>query len=481
MTCVKRAHPIAMIESMGRLLFLLVIPFFRGLLTVGTSEGLAIWLKGVWIDFLVLVGILFLGYVRWLFRRHQISEDGIWLDRGLFFRRVVRIPKEAILSLRMEESWYLRPFRAVRVRLEPERGRSRSDLRMIVSRKEGEALVALFSRGKGPADWSYRPRWFQVGGLSLFFSNTLAGVIFFSTVLKRVGEILGEELRWVILSTVEEAAKVLFFIPRTTAILSLILLLGWLAAFGRNLLRYRGFRAERRGDILKMEGGLVTRQTLFCRRDRIIYADLRQSVLTWLLGVYTVGIRTAGREFGGEKGKQLVLIPAGKGEAGKRELEGLLPGFHQQKNQLTGGQGTLFRFCAPVLGVVALIPVVGVWAYRTFPHWGELIGFLTVAGLMPALWMIAVRVADRYRGGIGVKKNCVTLRYARGFTLHTVVIPADRIGRAVIRTSLFQRRRGLCDLQISTVGMQDRVHPVRNVKEGVARELLGLVELSYSE
>lgn len=481
MTCVKRAHPIAMIESMGRLLFLLVIPFFRGLLVVGTAEGLVAWLGGVWIDLFVLMGILFLGYVRWLFQRHQITEDGVQLDRGFFFRRVVHIPLETIVSLRIDRSWYLRPFGAVRVTLEPECGGSLSNLQLTVNRKEGEALVAVFQSQERAAEWSYRPKWYQVGGLSLFFSNTLAGVIFFSTVLKRVGKILGEELRWVILSSVEEAAKVLFFIPRTTAILSLILLLGWLVAFVRNLLRYRGFRAERRGGFLTVDGGLLTRRTFFCRQDRILYADLRQSVITWFIGVYVVSIRTVGLESGRERGKRLALLPAEKGRKGEAKLEGLLPGFYWQENQLIGGRGTLFRFCAPVLGVAVAIPLVGIWVSRMFPHWGELTGFLTVAGLVPALWMIAVRVTDRYRGGIGVKKNCITLRYARGFTLHTVVIPADRIGRTVIRSSIFQRRRGTCDLQISTVGMWDRVHPVRNVQEGAVRELLGLVELSSSE
>jgi len=94
--------------------------------------------------------------------------------------------------------------------------------------------------------------------------------------------------------------------------------------------------------------------------------------------------------------------------------------------------------------------------------------------MLPSLIFLLVRFFDFRTGGLSFDGENYTMRYSKGISLHTVVVPADRIVLIELRQSIWQRFGDNCDLYISTMAEERSVHLCRNLR---AKELRGLFHL----
>ena len=122
----KRVHPIYILESIYKQLFLLLIPLLRGLLPVFPADSLTEWLigwvSGAWMDLLVLLFILTYSFLNWRFQYYTIDEKGLTVYKGILIKRQTDIPHTAISTLMQYEPFYLRPFKAVHVYADTDAG-----------------------------------------------------------------------------------------------------------------------------------------------------------------------------------------------------------------------------------------------------------------------------------------------------------------------------------------------------------------------
>ena len=79
-----RTHPISIAAFLYRFLFLLLIPVGRGFITALTG-GLLAWLRGAWIDLIVVAVILALAYAKWDQFKYHMDSSGIYFTIGIFF------------------------------------------------------------------------------------------------------------------------------------------------------------------------------------------------------------------------------------------------------------------------------------------------------------------------------------------------------------------------------------------------------------
>ena len=94
---------------------------------------------------------------------------------------------------------------------------------------------------------------------------------------------------------------------------------------------------------------------------------------------------------------------------------------------------------------------------------GDFIGFVAVTGMIVSGWFLIVRILDFLTSGIGYNDKNITLKYSKGFSLLTVVIPRKKINRVIIRQSIFQRTDNICDVFIYTRAEDKIKHHVKNV------------------
>lgn len=467
----RHLHPLQILPLIGRYLFLLLLPLARGLLAIRSPYALYVWLRGAWFDLLIVLLIFLFSYFTWRCSTFCCRDGFLVVKNGLFYRREAMVPFTHITSLSVEAPFYLAPVRAKRVLIDTAgRTRKNPNFQLLMHSRDADALLARHLP-ESPANQRrrYRSLWRHLLFLSVFVSNTATGVLFLATAFNQTGRVIGRAFQQQLLTDLENLAGVVAFIPQTAALIALILLTGWGIAILRNLLNYIGFSVTRHPSRLHIRAGFPVRRNITCDIWAINYLDFRQSILSKLLRLYVVFIHCAG--YGRRKYDKAVLLPAASAKDVDRITQQLLWELPRQPASLRPVKNAVWRYIRPPLCACALIPPAVFLLCRLFPSFADAVPALGLMALLPLLWWLLLSVLDRCSAGVGVAPSDYTLRYARGFVLHTVVIPKSRISVIRFRQSLFQRARGTCDLQVYTYH-ERRCHRVRQLPLKEAYQLL---------
>lgn len=472
---IYRAHPIMILEHLWRFFYLLIIPLVRGV-TSALQHGLSGWLEGAWVDLLVLAAIFTLATLRWYFLTCERRPEGLYQTSGLFMRAKTFIPQAHIDTLALTYPYYLKPFRAVRLRADTKAGSfDKADIKLTLRRDDAQAIFADRQSQDiaGYLTREYRPRGVYIAALSAVLSNSLAGVIFFAAFITQTGNLLGEEFENRLFGTFESFTRMMAFgIPPAAAAIAYLLMFGWLFTFLRNIIRHKNFCARRGAHLLEISGGIFTNRKYSVDVGAINYVDIRQSVLTRLLGLYSVFIHAVG--FGKAKDDVSALIPASTSRDLMHHLGLLLPEFKLSRRQAKPNFGALFRFLNDAFWPCLLLPPTTFILSRIFEGWAEFIQWVGFMACLPAYLFLVVRILDFCSSGIGRHGKTYTLRYSSGFYIHNVIMPRDKVATITLRQSVFQKMDNKCDVLIFSISEKSRRHHIRNIDKTMAIEVLDL-------
>ena len=471
-------HPVFILHSMGRYLYLLLIPLVRGFLS-SLQGGITAWLSGAWFDILVVLFIVAIGVLVWRSVMYSYDASGVTIHSGLFIRRQTFLPASRLSTLSVTRPYWLKPVGAVVLRADTLAGGKRTaDLSLILRRADAQQMFSLLRQDAPSSTFTIReyvPRQLYVTALSAILSNSFAGVVFMATLISTSGQILGKEIQDRIVGTFEQVAKDFAFgIPPFAAAVTYVILGGWLVAFILNLIRHKNFYVRRFNNNLYIHSGIFTNRSYSLDMKSVNYLEIRQSVLTKILGLHTAFLHCAG--FGKDKTDVSAVIPAVTRREFRRTLEMLLPEFTISPRQAKPNLGSIFKFIIDPFWPCLLLPLATWWLCRLYPDWDSLIGFIGLMVSLPAYWWMILRIADFSTSGIGFDGSCYTLRYSTGFYLHTVVIPKDKIVSLRVRQSILQRPDDRCDVIIHTRAEGWQRHHCKNLLRQEVVELFGTVD-----
>ena len=467
----RRQHPIAILRYSFRYLFLLSVPLIRGLRYIKTPQGLYRWAQGTWIDLVAILLLLVLPLLLWRGHTYCLTDEGFILRRGLFLHFETLIPRRHVSTLSVERPFFLRPLRAARIAVDTDAGdRFRADFTLTVSERHAREILAERQRTDEPIQHHYQAHWVHIVVLSLLVSNSLSGVLILVTAFYQSGRLLGEAYQQQLVGNLESAAEYIRVIPRTTALIILVLIIGWSIAAARNLLRHLPFRATRYETVLAIRSGALTRRDHLCTVSSVHYIDCRQTILCKLFRLHMVFIHCIG--YGKGRDSLSLLIPASPSGRADEQTSRLLPEFHPQAVSIRPAPRSLLRYILyPLWGMLLLYPAAHI-AAELFPLWRDILLHLAAITYIPLTWAAAVKVLDRYTAGIGHAEDFVTLRYTRRLTFHTVTVPQRDIVSYRFRQSLLQRRRHTGDLIVHTYSEEPRRHRIRNIRAADAARFL---------
>lgn len=473
---VHRAHPVMIIEYIWRFMYLLIIPLARGV-AVAIEGNFAAWLAGAWLDILVLCAIIALAVAQWRLLTYSRCEDGFYVNQGIFMRSTSYVLQKNIDTLAVTRPFYLRPFRAVRLRADTKAGSfKKADIKVTLRGRDADAIFAdreAFFVPKGSETREYRASGLHIAAISAMLSNSIAGVVFFGTFISHAGTLLGERLEEVVFNTLKSLAKLLALsVPPVAVTISCLLLLGWLFGFLLNFFIYKSLCVRRGGGLLTITGGLFTTREYSVAVDAINYADIRQGALTKLMGYYSIFVNAVG--YGKEKDDVTAVIPVAKSGTFLRALSLLLPEFKPAKRRIKPNLGALLRFVTDALWACAGVPLAAFVLTRLLPSWRELIMWAGFMGTLPALLFLAVRILDFTSSGIGRRGDMYTLKYSKGFYLHTIIMPKCKVATVTLRQSIFQKMDNKCDVLLYSLSESRRKHHVRNLDKTMVMQVLGL-------
>ncbi len=518
---VLRAHPATIVGNLWRVRFFVIIPILRGFITAPV-QGLAGWLAGAWFDICILLLMLSVATLRWRRMRLWWNAGALCLASGAFFGGLRLLPWNKVVTVTVTRLFYLRPVRAVRLDADTVGGNARrADLSIILSPADAGLVVDIWENNLNPgaglpcerqnstekrgADFpcrdtiyrtrrqrllphdlwrgrrqkvtaaecgdtapppsppsdcpdAYKPRLRAVLAMSLLNSNSLGGIVFAATLVSQSGKLIGVEFSRPLLTHVEETARrTAVGVPPAAMVLAWALLAGWLVSFLLFFARYWGMNVRRCGRLLRVAGGAGSRREYVVRYGDISYIDLRRSAASLPLGLYTLVLAAAG--CGKRRDDISCVIPTEKKRVFLQWRRTLFP-------ELTPAGRTVIAAGYPPFLALPLAMCLSVAAFTglaalLLEGWAVFSFFVGGMALLPCLLLLIVRFADARGGGLARRGEYFTLRYSRGFYLHTVVVERAKIVSVITAQSPLQRRKGLCTLTVRTHGERAPRHRCR--------------------
>ncbi len=460
----RREHPLAIPGHIPYYYLLLLLPLLRGIWYIRLPDGFPRWLRGAWFDGAVILILLALSAIAWRRRTYDLNPHRLRLCRGILFTRTTLVSLRWITTLTVKRPFWMRPFHAVKVSADTDGGNHRlADVRLTV----WHSHAAYFLPDSADGVYLCAKSW-RIWLLSLLSSDSFGGLLLLTAALRQSSVLLGEGIRHTVMDNLEAVANTLTAIPRTAALLILIIAVGWIIGTIRHLLCHSPFALCRRDDTLTIYMGRLTRRIHCCAVEAINYVDIRQTLTAHLLKLYTVYVNCTG--YGKDRNTLSVAIPPCRRVT--TEWRVLFPHLHPCAVTLRLAKGATFRYGRLPLLLLLLLPLGGQMAGWLFPPWQELITYLSIMTALPCGWLGAVRLASCRVAGIGYRNGQYSLCYPRRLTLHRVTIPREKVAMIRIRQSLWQRYRGVCDLCIYSNHEFRRPHKVRHLRYNDVNQLL---------
>lgn len=459
-----RQHPLTIFGYITSGFWLLLIPLTRSLIAM--KFNIAEWLKGAWLDVLI-VGLIFgFAFLRWFFITFKIEDEYIQTGTGYFGLIKSKIYYSQASSMTCSQGIFLRLIRAYRINIDTNsnaRPFSKHNVTIVVKKSEFEKLYTIIKgHGDGMAKFSYQPKKSQLLIFSFLFSSTISGVILIATILYQGVRIVGREVeQQFLLDLNNRVAEFLTInLPPITVAIIMIIVVGWLYSFMVNLIRHWDFTAVRQGRNIIIQSGIITKRINIIDIDRINFIDTRQSFLMRIFKICSVQISCAGY---GKSNRQIsVLVPVTTNEEVLMSLRVLVPKFPRPTLTLRSRLIQLPSFLTTPVLIVASVPVAAYIVSWIFPEWESIIMFLMVMFMIPGFWFIVVKFASVFTTGIGFHDGYATLSYCRFYSFHTVVVPIERICIATTKQTVMQYFNKQCDLKIYTNSEKTSYHKVKN-------------------
>ena len=458
-----RAHPVTILVYLGRVFFLIIIPVVRGFVSA-LSGGFVGWISGAWADILVVLTMLSIAVIAWLYSVYQIDGEKIHFRYGLLLRRHKVIPLKNITVFSVKRMFFLRPLRAVKLSADTLGGGARHpDFTILLHEKKAEPIAKhIWRLDDEPPEKSYKPSTVLIVVLSLLTSGSFAGVVLIATFISQAGSILGRQFSNMMIGTFEEVSRAFAFgLPPAAAATAYILLAGWFVSAALSFIKYKNLTLTRQGQRLLVSGGMLTTRKYYVRYADINFIDMRQSIVTRLLKLKNLYLSATG--YGKQKDDISYIIPSGREPSFSLTCENLFPKLIPVPRSYPPGATGIMRFLGqPIFSILCIAAALVIFP-MLFPSWKSFILFTGLMAFIPALFFLFTRIADYSTGGLGFSGENYVLRYSIGFTLHTAIIPADKVVSVELRQSFFQKFGRYCDLVIRTKSEGRAVHRCRSM------------------
>lgn len=438
MTC--RPHMLYIWYGSRKWCLLLLVPLLRMLFG---QEGAELWRNSIQ-DTVLALTLISISWMRWRGTQYTL-RDGLRTDRRFILRHTVWVLAEDAVSAEEERSLLMAVTGCRRVTVYTAGIRRRADASMLLRTKRARTILPVETSARRRSDVGALP----IAIMATSGSNAAVGVLTLAPVARQAARLFRDEADEVTAWIGRQGTAT--GLSRLFQLLAVLLIGGWGYASLRQWLRFYGFQAERTEETLTIRSGLATRRTTCIDCRKITALELRQSLLTYCLRLYTATITAAG--YGRDTGTRPVLVPIARRRRLHALLNRLLPHFPTCSEYVSPAFAACQReLAAPFLWMGSFLML-----WLTFPN-----AFCLWAAAGCAWWM-TVRLIGFCTGRFGVDEQAVSLRYACGLTLYEVQIPRASVDCLCLKQSPWQRRKKLCDVTVWTYGEHRRRRRVRGI------------------
>lgn len=463
-----RQHPVRLFSYTTRYFWLLLIPLARSLYSLSFQfDAFRVWLRGAWLDLLVLLIIICFAWLRWLCVWFSFDGEKIVLRRGLFVTVEDTVYYSQITTLSIKQGFFYRLLGACTVAIATNAGVfDRADVTITMRRADANRLYAAVKGSRQKSlNYSISPNKLRLILFSMLFSSALSGVLIIVALLVETGEMFDREMEArLLLDTLTEAVnRAAIYVPPIISLIIIVVVGAWAMSFVSNLFVFWNFVLTKCSDSLYVRSGILTKNRHIILREKINYIDLKQSFLSKVFNVSSLHVNCAGYGSAG-RDEMTVVLPITTRKEINGAIKEVFPEYPRPRIELKSDPRSYGGFYLhPILW--AVVPVCGfILVYYLLPRWYALLYPAMAIMAIPAIWLAICRTLSMFITGIGMNEGYITLRYSKMFTFHTVIAPKERIAKVYIRQSPMQRISGSCTAFVYTMSDKRVRHKIYGLK-----------------
>lgn len=439
---------------MYRFAFLLFVPFLQGLLFA--HLGLIKLFTLYFADLLVVAFLFSVAVVRYRSSHIYIMKREISICRGVFFKTKESTFQNFCGCITLTQNLFLRIFKGVRLKVFSGSVNSTAYLKA----KDSEEIESEFDVGKALEKFTSKiPRNLI---MSASFSNSLTGLLASVPVIRRVSAVLGARQTSLILEGVSlEGIFRYAGLEPTLSRISAILFLAWTVGFFTEFFKEYGLACEIGKRDLKVTKGLITKETTVFSRSHIKVLVFRQSLLMFLLGLYSGEVRL------NIKGGKIHLLSASS-PTRCRELENTLLGekgrriiYINVRDKAILGYTYLPLICLSLVSAVLII----------FPQNLIVKGIFGSLIIIFSLWFV-FRILALYRSSLSIWNDFIEVKYFSGMNFTRSVFKIEDVTSFKITQSIFQRFSGRCNIQFLICNNRKTKIKIKHTEKSSANKIL---------
>ena len=468
----KRTHPFTMLTHLKSSVILLLIPVIQQILF--KPEGLLELISTMGFNAVYVIAVISYAIASYRCYTYRIDEGGIRIKNGFFVKRNYTVPFDKIQTINFHKNIFASLFGAVRVSFDTPAGTSRSyDISAFFSRKHAKYMFSRIENEHEPK-YVYKSSNMCMLLMSAFWSNPATGLLFAAPFISKMGDIVSEEIKELLyysMSFVEQLAANI--ISPAAATLANILVFGWTVSMLVQFFRYGRFSAYRQGDFVVISRGIINKNVSFTKADHIAAVTINQSLFMHILNLYSSGIFTIGS--GKLKGDKSLIVAAEKKDKLYKSLKNIIKFSAKETKSIYPKKNTLISYiCVPLWVTIITVLLIIVVDYLSVIN--EFFIMVLIFAVIPLLWWLFFRIfAHRYSHLAVNSKYLIACGY-NIWTLKKYLIPFDKIQYISIKQSIFQKRKGTCDVRIYLYFEKRACQTVKHIPKEQAEELIAQLQ-----
>lgn len=439
---------------MYRFAFLLFVPFLQGLLFADQGIFKLFTLYGT--DLAVVVFLLAVAIVRYKKGRAQLDEHNILIKKGALLQVCDSFSLGGKLCITFTETLLLRIFRASR-------------MKVFAGTAYGDAYLGrdsckdILSKYKNKDVKIFASGIFRSLLMSVSFSNALTGLLAAVPILRRASVLIGARQTALILQGAELPPWLrLKNLPPALSKFSTFLLFAWIIGMSTEFFREYRLRFYISETFFRIEKGLMTRTKVIFSRKSIQAVATTQSLMMFLLGLYSMRIYLNSRPVG----KLHIMSASSRSRCDDLETE--IFGTNQSPAlTLKPCEKALFAYTWLPLTLLLIISVIRIIS----PDLIIILIFFATFGTICLIWFF-FRIFSLYTSFVRIKGGIIEVRFYKGLNFVRTVFEAEKLNAVEVRQSLFQRINKRCSLVFSLKGTKSLKIKIKHLDKSLAIKLV---------
>lgn len=442
---VYKAHPLMILTYMKPFLFVLVLPFIRGLVQyfndreVTSILGIELFLFGVITAYAILSHAAF---------RLVLRENTVMIRSGIVFVRRATINITSLSSVQSERGPIDAVFKSVTYNINTEAGRrNKSDFRFKLHLRDSKEISSILYGEDIGAKLNFSP--LKIAILAATTSSAFSGLIIGVPIINKIGDLLGLAIYDMLFDEINNVSnKFQTFFPPIVNVITLVFLLAYSISFVYSFLKYVNFRLYLGENKLEIRSGFITRTRTAFKKSSVNDVRIDQTALMMLIRRFAMKVSIGG--YGDNKSESEVIIPSGTLSEIRKSFSIYFPFLESKGNKLKSKQDIFNKSRFLVMPSVYLIGVitVAIILAKVFTDFEKLILFMSAILLIIVFYYAHISLCESRYSKLILGDN-ICIQSTKGLRTSRLYCPKENIGEIKITRFFTDFPQNTCRVRLT--------------------------------